>query len=119
MQYNFEKLNIWQESRAFIKEVYKVLAHFPESERYALANQIKRAAISIALNIAEGSAKKSKKDFIRYLRISTGSIYELITALYIARDLKYLADSQFDVLYQHSHKLSAMIYALIRKLDEK
>lgn len=118
MYYRFEKLDVWIESRLFIKIIYLVVAKLPKSEQFILGEQIKRAAISIALNIAEGSDKKSDKDFVRYLRIALGSINEVVTALYIARDLQYLSQENFLKLYEQSHKLSAMIHALIKKLND-
>lgn len=119
MYYNFEKLGVWAESRIFIKKIYILLNKLPKIENYIICDQIKRASISIALNIAEGSDKRSKKEFIRYLRISLGSINEVVTALYIVRDLEYINDTDFKSLYDYSHKLSAMINALIGKLNEK
>lgn len=116
MPYNFEKLNVWHESRTLLKNIYVIVDNFPAKEQFALTSQIKRAAISIPLNIAEGSGKSSKKDFIRFLRISVGSIYELVTAFYIAKDLKYIKEAEFTNFYNDSHKICAMINALINKL---
>jgi len=116
MAYKFEQLKVWIEARLFIKEIYRVVNKFPRKEQFILVDQIKRASISIALNIAEGSDKKSDKDFIRYLRMSIGSINEVITALYIALDLGYIKSNDFNKLYELSHKLTAMINALIRKI---
>lgn len=119
MGYRFENLNIWIEARAFLKEIYKITSNFPSNERYILGDQIKRAALSIVLNIAEGSDKNSDRDFTRYLRISLGSVNEVVTCLFIALDFKYIKDEQFKKLYDDSHKISAMINSLIRKLNEK
>lgn len=118
MAYKFERLNIWIEARSFIKEIYKVVDKLPRKEQFILGDQIKRAAISIVLNIAEGSDKKSDRDFTRYLRMSIGSINEVVTALYIALDLGYIKSNDFQKLYDFSHKLTAMINALIRKIHE-
>ncbi|MDO8686762.1 MAG: four helix bundle protein [Candidatus Berkelbacteria bacterium] len=119
MNYRFEKMNVWIETRGFIKDIYVVVNKFPKNEQYVLGNQIRRAAISIALNIVEGSAKNSDKDFTRYLRISLGSLHEVVAGLYLAKDLKYLNEKDFQNLYDTTHKLSAMILAFIRKLNEK
>lgn len=118
MSYRFEKLNVWGESRLFIKEIYLIVNSFPAKEIFVLGDQLKRAVISIALNIAEGSDKKSDRDFIRFLRISLGSVNEVVTALYIGKDLNLIKDSKFNNLYDHANKLSAMINSLIRKLNE-
>lgn len=117
MSYRFEQLNVWIESRSFIKNIYLICNKFPRSESYCLNDQIRRAAISIALNIAEGSDKKSDKDFIRFLRTSLGSVNEVVTALYIALDLKFITQNDFDMLYEQSNKISKMINALVRSLS--
>lgn len=119
MYYRFEKLNVWIEARSFVKSVYQILDSFPSSEKRILIDQIKRAAVSIVLNIAEGSDKNSDKDFIRYLRISLGSINEVVAALFIAKDLCYINEESFILMYEKTHKLSAMINAFIRKINEK
>lgn len=118
MSYRFEKLNIWLEARDYIKSIYLVVEKFPAKE-YSLKDQLKRAAISIALNIAEGSDKKSDKDFIRYLRISIGSINETVTILFIAKDLNFISEKDFSSNYEKSHEISRMINGLVRKLNEK
>ncbi|HLB95886.1 MAG TPA: four helix bundle protein [Patescibacteria group bacterium] len=117
MYYRFEKLEVWVEARLFIKEIYFVVDKFPKNEQFILGDQLKRAAISIALNIAEGSDKKSDKDFVRYLRIALGSINEVVTALYIALDLEYIDQKNFQKSYKESHKLAAMINSLVRKIN--
>lgn len=118
MAYRFEKLKVWSESRLFIKDVFIVVNKFPPKE-YSIKDQIKRAVISIALNIAEGSDKKSDKDFIRFLRMSLGSINEAVTAFYIALDLKFMTKEDFDTLYEKSNDISRMINGLVRSLNEK
>ena len=118
MNYRFEKLNIWIESRKFVKEIYLVLKKFPQNEQYVLGDQIRRAAISIVLNIVEGSAKKSDKDFTRYLRISIGSLNEVVAGLYLSLDLGYINQEEFQKLYDFTHKLSAMIQAMIKKTSQ-
>lgn len=72
---NFRKLNVWNDSRSLVKEVYILSEDLPETEKFGLISQIRRCAISIPANIAEGSAKDSERDFIRFLQISLGSSY--------------------------------------------
>lgn len=119
MSYRFEKLEVWKDAREFIGLIYGVLLKFPQIERYVLVDQIRRAAISIALNIAEGSDRKSDIEFIRFLRIAISSLNEVVTGLYIALDLRYLEKSDFDLLYEKSNRLSSRINALIRVLSKK
>jgi four helix bundle protein len=83
-----------------------------------LIDQIRRAAVSIALNISEGSDKKSDAEFIRYLRISAGSVNEVVTALYIAVDLKYLNKDDFGKLYRSANILAAKLNALINSIKK-
>ncbi len=91
-------LDVWKKSRIFAKEVYIITKTFPKEELYGLTNQIRRCAISVASNIAEGSGRQTAKDTIQFLYISRGSLYELETQLYIAFDLGYLNMAQLENL---------------------
>lgn len=117
MNFRFEKLHVWQDSRNFINNIYTITRQFPTSEKFALVDQLRRAAISIALNIAEGSDRKSDLEFIRYLRMSISSTEEVITALYISLDQRYIKQKDFDKLYQESHMIVAKLNALIKSLQ--
>jgi len=92
--YNFEKLEIWKLSLRAIKEVKKIVKGFPSDEKYVLVEQIRRAVLSIALNIAEGWGRKTKKDFSRFISNAIGSTLEVIACLKIARDLNYLSENE-------------------------
>ena len=92
-------------------------ANFPTNERFGLIDQIRRAAVSIALNIAEGSTKGSDPDFRRYLKMSQGSINELVTGFYIAFDQKFVTQEQFNQVYEFTLKLNAKINALIKSVS--
>ena len=116
MSFRFEKLTVWQESRVFVVKLYKITSKFPSEEKFSLTDQIRRAGVSIVLNIAEGSGKKSDIDFVRYLRISIGSINEVVTGLYLSRDLKYLNMSDFDDLYVELNLIASKINALINSI---
>ncbi|WP_454947557.1 four helix bundle protein [Capnocytophaga leadbetteri] len=87
---SFEDLVVWKKSMVLTKEVYLLTRTFPDDERFLLTNQIRRAVISIPSNIAEGFGRHSDKDYLHFLYISRGSLYELKTQLYIARALAYL-----------------------------
>ncbi len=89
---NFRELDIWNLSRHIVREVYFLMKLMPNDERFGLISQIKRSAISIPSNIAEGSAKTSNKDFSRFLEISLGSCYELETQLILCSDLGLLSE---------------------------
>jgi four helix bundle protein len=116
MFYRFEKLDVWKRSREFAVETYKVTSGFPKEEVYGLTSQLRRAAISVALNIAEGSDRKADKDFVRFLRIAIGSTEEVVTGLYIARDLGFVEQEDFDRLYESSNVIVAMLNGLIKSL---
>ena len=118
MSFRFEKLTVWNESRVVVGKIYKITSKFPKEERFALMDQIKRAAVSIALNIAEGSDKKSDKEFIKFLRTSLGSLEEVVTVLYIAWDLKYINKEDFDLLYDELNILASKITALINSIKK-
>ncbi len=90
--HRFKELEIWKRSRLFCSKIYKLTSNFPESEKFGLTNQLHRASVSIPSNIAEGSSRKSNKDFSRFLEITLGSCYEIETQLLIAFDLKFITE---------------------------
>lgn len=118
MYYKFERLEIWNIARKFISEIYSLTKKFPKEELFGLTSQIRRAAVSIALNIAEG-CNRSQKEFAHFLRIALTSLEEVVTALYIASDLKLIDKEEFDKLYDKSHELAAKINSLINKINNK
>lgn len=90
---NFKQLEVWKEARSLNKEIYLLTESFPKTERFGLTAQIRRCSISIAANIAEGSAKESNKDFTRFLEISQGSCFELESHLLLANDIGFVENS--------------------------
>ncbi|MBI2038530.1 MAG: four helix bundle protein [Candidatus Nealsonbacteria bacterium] len=92
--YNFEKLDVWKISLQVIREVKKIIKKFPLEEKYVLSDQIRRAALSIALNIAEGWGRKTKKDFSRFISNAIGSCLEVIASLKVAIDSDYLKEDE-------------------------
>lgn len=104
-------------AREFVNLVYTLTKNFPKEELFALTSQIRRAAISIMLNITEGSDRKSDIEFIRFLRIAFTSLEEVVSALYIALDQKYITQKQFDELYPKTNFLSKKINSLINYLN--
>jgi len=85
-------LRAWQEAMALVKDVYRITASFPKDELYALTSQMRRAAVSIPSNIAEGAARTGDKEFLQFLSISRGSLSELETQLIIAKELGYMLE---------------------------
>jgi len=115
----YRDLQAWQKSMTLVTEIYKILKSFPKDEIYGLTSQMKRCAISIPSNMAEGYGRNSTNEYIHFLRIATGSLYELQTQLEISTNLNYLDKDSFDKLYESSREIERMLSSLIRKLSGK
>ncbi len=116
MSYRFEQLETWQLARKFVNEVYTLANSFPKEETFGLTIQIKRASLSVLLNITEGSDRKSDIEFIRFLRIAYTSMEEVIAGLYIALDQNYIENAAFEIIYNKSNELGKKINSLIKYL---
>ncbi len=90
--FNFEKLEVWQLSRSFVKEIYSITKQFPDDEKYGLTNQLRRASVSISSNIAEGNSRFSPKDKSHFTEMAYTSLMEVINQVIISNDLRYLDD---------------------------
>jgi four helix bundle protein len=95
---NFRNLHVWQQSVEFAKDIYLLTEHFPDKEKFGLSSQLQRAAVSMASNIAEGSAKRTSIDFARFLDIALGSAFEIETQLIISNQIGYLNNETFQKL---------------------
>jgi len=113
---NFKKLKVWSNGIELVVDVDKETERFPKEEVYGLTGQIKRSAVSIPSNIAEGAGRGSKKDFNRFLDIALGSSFELETQLIIANKLNYLNDKDFLKLNQQIDEEQKMIIGLQKSL---
>ena len=102
---------VWQKSMQLAKNIYRITAKFPENEKYGLTSQLRRCAVSIPSNIAEGRGRGSGKEFIRFLQIALGSLYELQTQVELAVELEITAD--IDEVVNSAHELEKMINSLI------
>ena len=107
--HKFKELQIWKRSRLFCAEIYSITSKFPESEKFGLTNQLRRASVSISSNIAEGSSRKSNKDFSRFLEITLGSAYEIETQLLIAFGLNFIYKEDLDLLLNELEEITKMI----------
>ena len=114
--FNFEKLSIWQKSVALADVVYFQTRRFPSEERFGLTNQMRRAAISISSNIAEGSSRMSQADFGRFIEIAVGSIFELTSQSFIAKKQGLLSETKFNTIYAKAEELSRMLSGLRKSL---
>jgi four helix bundle protein len=116
--FNFEKLEVWKKSVALAGSVYSLTKGFPDAERFGLTNQMRRAAVSISSNIAEGCSRSSKTDYGRFVEIAAGSVFELVSQARIARDQGFLAQADHDLLYQSSLEIVRMLSGLRDSLRE-
>jgi four helix bundle protein len=112
-------LIVWQRSILLVTEVYKITKEFPKDELYGLVNQLRRAAVSIPSNIAEGAARFSKKGFCQFLYISLGSASELETQFIISRNLNYLGQDISESLQLQLSQVRKTLLGLIQSLKEK
>jgi len=110
--FGFEKLDVWQKSIDFADLVYKVTRAFPDDERFGLTSQMRRAAVSISSNIAEGSSRFSKTDFARFVEIATGSVFEVVSQSFIARREGFINERDFRTLYGAAEEQGRMLSGL-------
>ena len=118
MSRNWDELIIWQESHKFVLDLYQLTSNFPRDEMYGLVSQIRRAVVSIPTNIVEGHSKGSKKEFIRFLYISRGSLEEVKYLLLLSKDLGYIEEEIFNALKERLSKLSLQLNNFIRYLQQ-
>lgn len=111
---NFKELEVWKESRLLVKNIYLLTNSLPQEEKFGLTSQIRRCVISIPSNIAEGSAKDSQKDFLRYLQISLGSCFELESHLLLCIDLELLDSDSTQIHLDTIERLQKRISSLIK-----
>ncbi len=114
MEKPHKNLNVWKSAIELVIEIYKLTHLFPEEEKYSLTSQMKRAAISVASNIAEGAARRTKKEFIQYLHMAQGSISELDTQLEIAKRLHYVPGDKVSPIDGLMEKTDKMLSGLIK-----
>ena len=108
----FQELNVWKKSIDLVKEIYEVVAQLPVEEKFGLIPQIKRSAVSIPSNIAEGAGRNSNKEFIHFLSIATGSSYELQTQFILIKEFDMINDKSFDKIDERIQEIQKMIYGL-------
>jgi four helix bundle protein len=119
-EYSFEKLDVWKESRVLTKMIYELSAQFPSKEIYGLTSQIRRAAISVSLNIAEGSARPTVNDQAKSYKDAYGSLMEVLSALIIAADIEYMDEKEINVTYRPViAKISNQLNALRNSIQNK
>lgn len=118
MEFNYERLKVTQITKRLITKIYRITERFPQSEMYCLVSQLRRAAISILLNLAEGSNRQTKKDFNRFVRMSIGSLVEADAALKVSIDLLYLTEAEYNELEPEIKELYFKLIGLCKYLNE-
>jgi len=108
--HNFRKLTIWQDSMDLTVQVYKLTQDFPKEEKYNLTSQVRRCAVSVPSNIAEGAGRNTNKDFNNFLGIATGSSYELETQLILAKRLGLITEQNLDSVLKDLHSIQRRTY---------
>lgn len=118
-EYSYQTLNVYKDAKALVVEVYKLLKQYPAEERYALCDQIRRAAISITSNIAEGMSRYSDKEKVHFLEIAYASMMEVESQLEISVDLEYISKEQFAVMADRINLVGKQLSALRGKYVQK
>ena len=113
---NYRDLMVWQKAVAFVTQVYEATQGLPPEERYGLCAQIRRSVVSIPSNIAEGYGRRSTQDYLRFLQIANGSLFEFQTQLEIIKNLGYIPKDLFEALFDQSREIERMLKSLIEKL---
>jgi len=112
-------LKVWQESKDLVTQIYSLTSKFPKEEIYSITAQIKRAAISVPSNIAEGAARDSNKEYLHFLYIALGSTAELDTQLIIAKDLTFITEKEFVDISKKIDQIGKMLSGLIKYRQSK
>ncbi len=117
--FRFEKLDVWQKAIALAGRVYNVTSRFPDNERFGLVSQLRRAAVSVSSNIAEGSGRSSAKEFVRFIDISFGSLMEVVSQIQIALKQAYLAPDDHRAIYFDAEELARMLSGLRSSIEAR
>ena len=113
----YRDLFIWQKAMNLVTKTYQLTNNFPKDELFGLTSQIRRSAISVPSNIAEGFGRKSNKEFSRFLNIGLSSLFEYQTQIEIAKNIHYLNENDFKNLYEDTRELEAMIVSFSNKIN--
>lgn len=117
MKHNYKKLLVWQKAMNLVVNTYQLLDKFPKEEMYQLNSQIKRAAVSIPSNIAEGSGRKTEKEFSYFLFVAHGSACELDTEVNLSMRLGYISEENYESISQEIEEVKLMILSFERKIN--
>ena len=113
----YRDLLVWQKSMDLVTEIYRLSKSFPQDELYGLSAQIRRSAVSVPTNIAEGYGRQSKQDYLRFLKMASGSLYELQTQIEISQKLSYISKDDYEVIFNRAKEIERMLSSMIRKVE--
>ena len=116
---NYKELKVWQKAYGLCLEIYRITSAFPKEERYGLTSQIRRAAVSVPSNIAEGYGSKTSREYIQALYVAYGSNCELETQILISGDLGYIRACDLEILQRDIGEVERMLKGLISALEKK
>lgn len=119
MKHNFKNLDIWKLSRELVKEIYLTTKSFPSDEKFGLTSQIRRCAVSVPSNIAEGCGRGTDKQLVHFLDIAVGSSCELESQLYLAFDLEYIQQNDLDYYTKKINQIRRMTMSFQRRYKPK
>ncbi|MBA4406860.1 four helix bundle protein [bacterium] len=114
---DYKSLKIWEKAHHLVLDIYRATDNFPKAELFGLVSQLRRAAVSIPTNIAEGSSRKSKKDFLRFLEIAFGSAKEVEYELFLSSDLGYIHTENFTALDNQVKEVKKMLVGLMQNIE--
>jgi len=115
---SYRDLLVWQKGIELVTRVYRAVKEFPREEVYGLTSQLRRCAVSVPSNIAEGHSRTTRKEFLRFLEISLGSLLELQTQIEIAKNLSYLKPDEYQARESHGRELERMLTSFMRSLKQ-
>ena len=115
----FTELKVWQRSHLLVLQLYRMTREFPTDERFGLTSQLRRAATSVATNIAEGSRRQHRQDFARFLNIAEGSLGEVEYLVMLSHELGYLDEETTRPLIDEANEIARMLHALRRKVESE
>lgn len=115
----FTELRVWQRSHALALDVYRITATFPEAERFGIISQVRRAAVSIASNIAEGAKRQSRREYVRFLNVAEGSLAETESLLRLARDLEFADHAVVGELVKEAEDISRMLHGFRQAVERR
>ncbi|HLR37629.1 MAG TPA: four helix bundle protein [Chitinophagaceae bacterium] len=117
-EFYFEKLEVWKEARIFTREIYIVSKNFPDEEKFGLTSQIRRSAMSISANIAEGSSRKTDKDKARFINVAYSSAIEVLNYLILSKDLEWLKKEEYIELREKIEKITNQLNSFYKVLSQ-